>query len=854
MQNTSSFTYSLLVETSIARDSIEKFVNSIRSQDLGVVFLQEVDQSDQSKASIVEWEKHLSISKKPFELLSHSAGYKRQDRIKQCMSDWIIFHDASKPFAPDYFEHVECLLQKTATSNLALIAISDVPSTNRGNSPSTISIGNLEKFPASVYSLLFPNELIIESCLELENIHFPRETDWFCLFNYLIDHKEKNIATIEISSDLIEVETIKRNTCNDIDWRNPDSYNQRLLHKHLRVIHRSYEAFGRTPLWLQRFILRDLSKYFILDMQVRSPTGIISGSVATELHEIFHKILSYLDVDQILALSCEAVRPEIIHALLSYKGLQCQSEISADCLDREQGLIRLRYFVHGRPASERFNLDGKRITPVFEKSRAGRFFCRNLYQERIIWIPVEETALLSVFLDGEPAKISADDNTALIRKSFFYPATPFRELYATLPKGKRKIGGGKPTKLGVFKALLLKGLSSLPIIRHRFRNAWVFADHDSRADDNAEHLYRWILNHHPEINAWYLLPHSSGDWERLDGENFRLMPPGIMQKVLILCAKYIISSHDNLEYGGMDPNIYGEMMRWRFIFLQHGVIKDDLSPWLSNRSFDLFLTSSPNEYASIVEDGSPYTYTSREIHRTGLPRHDRLLTIATKTAPTNIRKLLVMPTWRSSLVSDRRKTTDEVINAVSSSSYVKHWKSFLNNRELHELASKYMFDILFMPHPGALQYLDAFEIPEVVQIGDPTSSHFQTVFCESLALITDYSSVSFEMALLRRQVFYYQFDRASFYGGDHNFREGYFDYERDGFGPLANNETQLISELTRFFESAVKPEAKYLSRMTIAMPDQDGKSCERAFHCIEGLSKKYDPKMYLASDKSLDNK
>jgi inhibitor of KinA sporulation pathway (predicted exonuclease) len=39
-------------------------------------------------------------------------------------------------------------------------------------------------------------------------------------------------------------------------------------------------------------------------------------------------------------------------------------------------------------------------------------------------------------------------------------------------------------------------------VRRKFAKAWIFIDRETEADDNAEHLYRWVKKHHPEVNAW----------------------------------------------------------------------------------------------------------------------------------------------------------------------------------------------------------------------------------------------------------------------------------------------------------------------------------------------------------------
>ena len=51
-------------------------------------------------------------------------------------------------------------------------------------------------------------------------------------------------------------------------------------------------------------------------------------------------------------------------------------------------------------------------------------------------------------------------------------------------------------------------------------------------------------------------------------------------------------------------------------------------------------------------------------------------------------------------------------------------------------------------------------------------------------MVTDYSSLGFEMAYLERPVVYFQFDQDTFFNGAHAYRQGTWRYERDGFGPV----------------------------------------------------------------------
>lgn len=62
---------------------------------------------------------------------------------------------------------------------------------------------------------------------------------------------------------------------------------------------------------------------------------------------------------------------------------------------------------------------------------------------------------------------------------------------------------------------ILRYLHTVSFFQKKFLNAWVFIDNEIRADDNAEHFYRYISQKHPDINIYFLLSKKSVDWERL---------------------------------------------------------------------------------------------------------------------------------------------------------------------------------------------------------------------------------------------------------------------------------------------------------------------------------------------------
>lgn len=115
-------------------------------------------------------------------------------------------------------------------------------------------------------------------------------------------------------------------------------------------------------------------------------------------------------------------------------------------------------------------------------------------------------------------------------------------------------------------------------------------------------------------------------------------------------------------------------------------------------------------------------------------------------------------------------------------------------------------------------------------------------------MITDFSSVAFEMAYLRRPVIYYQFDENEFFAGNSaHMQRGYFDYRRDGFGPVVADQKSLFSALELILQQNAVPEKVYETRMKQAFEYRDTNNCQRAFEAICDLDRPY-PNNYINID------
>jgi CDP-glycerol glycerophosphotransferase (TagB/SpsB family) len=95
--------------------------------------------------------------------------------------------------------------------------------------------------------------------------------------------------------------------------------------------------------------------------------------------------------------------------------------------------------------------------------------------------------------------------------------------------------------------------------------------------------------------------------------------------------------------------------------------------------------------------------------------------------------------------------------------------------------------------------------------------------------------MAFNAAYLDRAVVYFQFDADLVRGGGHVGRAGYFDYERDGFGPVVSTLPEAIDAISASLERGGVPTEQYLKRNADTFLLRDGKCCERATAAIEAL-------------------
>jgi CDP-glycerol glycerophosphotransferase (TagB/SpsB family) len=366
------------------------------------------------------------------------------------------------------------------------------------------------------------------------------------------------------------------------------------------------------------------------------------------------------------------------------------------------------------------------------------------------------------------------------------------------------------------------------------------------ADDNGERLFEHLRRERPDINAWFVLRPGTPDWDRLTarGQPRLVAEGGFQWRMLMLNAAWLVSSHTN------DPLINPPALRrlvakptWRYAFLQHGVMKDDLSPWFNRRHIDMLVVSTEQEFASVVADGTGYHLTAKETRNTGLPRFDRLLTLGHAVPEEDRDLVLIAPTWRVwfTLPPASGDMERAVREEFWDSEYLRRWKAILASPEIAAAVRERGWRIAFMPHPNLQDALPRVDLPAHVEALGFAGNDVQGLYARCALLVTDYSSVSFNTAYLDRPVVYYQFDREVVEGGRHLGRRGYFDYGRDGYGPVALEHATAVAAVVDAIRHGPLPTPEYQARIDLAFPLRDGRACERVIDAIEELGRPWQP-------------
>ncbi|KHK99459.1 hypothetical protein LK09_02065 [Microbacterium mangrovi] len=593
--------------------------------------------------------------------------------------------------------------------------------------------------------------------------------------------------------------------------------------------------------WKHWYSLRTISRLLAFEnTTVRRATS-LRGADGARFRAAFRDVLALFD-DQLFSSHAERAdaadeRRDMLLALKGRTGVAAAAHIVG--VDADAALMQVRHTRWSPTSTEELQTDGAPAEPVYGKRRAVEAFGSTIYQERIVWIPIHGRHSLRVdgvdvailLADGEAPAVPDDPHAFAAQVEDHLrpgsavgaaPETPGRQGWrAALRQARRS---------WLSRAAVVRGLARVPGVASGFDDAWLLMDRANMGRDNAEHMYRWLMEHHPEVNAWFVLRSDSPDFARLKAEGFRLVPYGSLRHQLLLnkTTQYL-SSHVGIDVSR--PIFDRYLLRhapWTFTFLQHGVIHNDLSIWLNRQKMRLFITSTPQEHEAIAGDDSPYVFTDREARMTGLPRFDSLRRIADAAPVEKRRSIVIAPTWRNGLFEPPTASGElrKPKAGFRDSPFIRSILGVLGDDRLRSLAQR-GYTVTFVPHPNLAEHFPYDAIPDHVEVTTYDKADVQELIGNAAVFLTDYSSVAFDAAFAEARVVYMHIDGGAVYGITHTLYPGYFDFERDGFGPVCTTADAAMQAI----DDAVAGRTPHLYRKRVrdTFPYWDQGACARVF-------------------------
>lgn len=714
---------------------------------------------------------------------------------------WVTFTDPDDFLDIGYFDEVDEFLSTHQNDNICMIGCNVIfyhekQKLYKDNHALNFKFKNgvqiRENYNLDNFIQLFTNSCFVNIDYMAEDIKFdealkPNFEDAKFINEYLLKNINSKTAFLPKAKYFYRKREDGSSTL-DSKLKSKDYYLNVTRSGYLEILSDCVKNKRNIPLFIQNLVLYDLC--WQIKPLINSPEklSILNESEQQEYLNLLDKIFSFIEIETVVNFSLAGCWFFYKIGILNcFKNERPPFQIAyIEDYDPYKEQILITYYTGDDKGIESILVDGEEVYADYKKIVKYDFLDRVFCYQKRLWVSIPKDAKdkLEMFNNNEQSMVGEYGEYFLDIKDIR------KEFQKRLPKS----------------------------------NIWLLMDRDYEADDNAEHLYRYIMQNHPKQKIVFALRKESSDWKRLEKEGFNLVEFGSYRfRKIINKSSKVISSH-------ADSYLMRYItFRQQFIFLQHGVIKDDLSKWLNSRKIDLFITSTKEEYNSIVNDYNRYKFGKKEVVLTGLARHDTLL----KNNQNSIKQVLVMPTWRhylSGLIIGSlgiRKLKDD----FRESKYFQKWNSLLNSDVLQKLCKKYSYAIVFNPHPNIIPYLKDFEIPSYVSIASENKS-LQDLFCKSSLMITDYSSVAFEMAYLGKSVIYYQFDKEEFFSS-HTLQKGYFDYEKDGFGPVVENEENLLKQLENFLRNDCKSFGVYKDNINSAFVFKDGRCCERNYKAIK---------------------
>ena len=378
-----------------------------------------------------------------------------------------------------------------------------------------------------------------------------------------------------------------------------------------------------------------------------------------------------------------------------------------------------------------------------------------------------------------------------------------------------------------FKEFAAFGLYALLRPYWKRKRLWlVYEKFCSMAQDNGYYFFKYCMEQLPEHekkHIFFILDKDSPDWDKMQEYRDHIIPFMSFKHILYcLVAKLYIASDSktHLYVWRAKPNLISQQIaKHNILFLQHGVTAlkrvDGIFGKRGTSPMTYFATTSEFEQKIVVEN---FKYPVKKAPILGFTRWDVLEDTSTK----DEKIILAMPTWRSWL---EEKSADE----FRQSDYYKNYMTFLQTEKLGRILKEHNVKLIFYIHPKFKDYLSEFNISsdhvELIPFG---STPLNEIMKKCSMLITDYSSVCWDVYYLGKPVLFYQFD-CDMYMQAHG---SYLDMEHELFGDRYMECDQLIDGIEEYILNDFQEKEQYGEMRDYYFAYRDNNNSKRTYEYI----------------------
>lgn len=358
----------------------------------------------------------------------------------------------------------------------------------------------------------------------------------------------------------------------------------------------------------------------------------------------------------------------------------------------------------------------------------------------------------------------------------------------------------------------------------------------SMAQDNAYYFFKYCMEELPQKerkHILYVMDKGARDYAALKPYEDNVIDFMSFKYMIYLCAAQYLISTDAIRhfYIWDSPNSVYKVLyqaRKHIIFLQHGVMGFKQC----HRTFHkqggnrmaLFVTSSGYEKEIIRKY---FEYDEDEIIVTGLPRWD----VLRDTSSEHGKEILLMPTWRIWL----EDASDE---AFVRSDYYKNYKAFLTDERLHALLKEHGLVLNFYLHPKFRDYMHDFSVDaEEIRLISFGEMPLNSLLMSCRMLITDYSSVAWDVYYQEKPVLFYPFD----YDVYEKQQGSYMDLRTEAFGSVVMSVNELLAGIESCVYNDFKENEDAAERREWLLPLRDHDNSKRVYEAIRDA--KFDSKL-----------